>query len=175
MGTQVDHKRAKKWAEEHNLNRKRAVPSTNQNSLVKQTRINDYFPIQANSQDERTQHTSPHRIYSLSSPWIQRDDMNHSGNILPDGTKLTRPLSLSDFISLNDNENDNKLIEEEEKVPTFENIFKMLKNKVKLMAEEKATLRYGMSRIINLPAYMRVWFPENECQDIMKLCEEDLK
>ncbi|CAG8455283.1 13466_t:CDS:10, partial [Dentiscutata heterogama] len=51
----------------------------------------------------------------------------------------------------------------------------MLKNKKKLTAEEKATLRYGVSRVIDLSAHMRVWFTETERQDMMKDHEEILK
>jgi hypothetical protein len=51
----------------------------------------------------------------------------------------------------------------------------MLKNKKKLTAEEKATLRYGVSRVIDLSAHMRAWFTEVERQDVMKDHEEILK
>ena len=49
------------------------------------------------------------------------------------------------------------------------------KNKKKLTAEEKATLKYGVSRLIDLSTHMRVWFSEIEHRDMMKDYEEILK
>jgi hypothetical protein len=48
----------------------------------------------------------------------------------------------------------------------------MLNNKKKLTAEEKATLRHGVSRIIDLSAHIHIWFTETERQDMMKGNEE---
>ncbi|CAI2188112.1 6231_t:CDS:2, partial [Funneliformis geosporum] len=150
--------------------------------VQKRTKIDDYFLVTSPLQHEQDQHprTPEHRIYSASdfvSSRIQEDkqqqsiDKNHSGNILPDGTKLMRPPPAPDFISL-------KL-----EIVLVKDIFaknlsqhtEMLKNKNKLTAEEKATLRYGVSRVIDLSAHMRVWFTEIERQDIMKDYEEILK
>ncbi|CAG8685894.1 929_t:CDS:10, partial [Funneliformis mosseae] len=50
-----------------------------------------------------------------------------------------------------------------------------LKSKGKLTAAEKATLRYSMSRIIDLSAHMRAWFSVSERQNMMKDYEEILK
>jgi len=38
----------------------------------------------------------------------------------------------------------------------------MLKNKRNLTAEERSTLKYGMPRIIDLSAHMRIWFSDIE-------------
>ncbi|CAG8793995.1 15213_t:CDS:2, partial [Acaulospora morrowiae] len=51
----------------------------------------------------------------------------------------------------------------------------ILKDKKKINAEEKATLRYGMSRIIDLSAHMRGWFSASERQHMMKGYEEIFK
>ncbi|CAI2188315.1 2020_t:CDS:2, partial [Funneliformis geosporum] len=79
--------------------------------VQKRTKIDDYFLVTSPLQHEQDQHprTPEHRIYSASdfvSSRIQEDkqqqsiDKNHSGNILPDGTKLMRPPPAPDFISL---------------------------------------------------------------------------
>jgi hypothetical protein len=45
---------------------------------------------------------------------------------------------------------------------------KILKNKEKLNPVERATLRYGMSRIIDLSAHMQAWFSDIDIQHMMR-------
>ena len=59
-----------------------------------------------------------------------------------------------------------------------ENVFqcvKVLKDKKKLTAIEKVTLKYGMSKIIDLSAHMNEWFSMEDRQYIMKGHEKILK
>ncbi|GET04713.1 hypothetical protein GLOIN_2v1495217 [Rhizophagus clarus] len=75
-------------------------------------------------------------------------------------------------------------VDYDKKIPTLDNILCspcQLISKIgiypweKLTAEEKATLTYGVSRVIDLSAHMRAWFTEVERQDVMKDYEEILK
>ncbi|CAG8648602.1 14511_t:CDS:2, partial [Acaulospora morrowiae] len=90
------------------------------------------------------------------------------------------------LFSSSEDENDNLLMVDnnsDEEIPALDvilssqsiNHIEILQNKEKLTTEEKVTLRYGASRVIDLSTHMRVWFTETERQDMMKDYNEILK
>ncbi|GET04711.1 hypothetical protein GLOIN_2v1495217 [Rhizophagus clarus] len=110
--------------------------------------------------------TYPNEKSTLSTPsTFSNKEKSNSRNIFPN-------------ILLDDT------VDYDKKIPTLDNILCspcQLISKIgicpweKLTAEEKATLTYGVSRVIDLSAHMRAWFTEVERQDVMKDYEEILK
>ncbi|CAG8463461.1 14420_t:CDS:2, partial [Racocetra fulgida] len=93
----------------------------------------------------------------------------------PPNTSLTIPGNKANTV-LNRNQKDKPITGSKRKYPNKESTLSTPSTPPnKLTAEEKATLRYGVSRVIDLSAHMRVWFTETERQDMMKDHEKILK
>lgn len=131
------------------------------------------------------------------------------GNILPDGTKITKPSPLNyaqtdEDDEIPSNEANDYSDEDEESLPPEDSLAfalssskawplpsgknvgdiyskkisenaRTVKNKKRLTAIEKAILRYGASRIIDLSAHMKKWFCENDKKFIKKDYESMLR
>ncbi|CAG8700157.1 3310_t:CDS:10, partial [Cetraspora pellucida] len=98
----------------------------------------------------------------------------HAGNVLPDSSVLPPPSSSMPTNIQTWSLPSGKFVKD----IFAENISRhaeILKDKKKINAADKATLRYGMSRIIDLSAHMRGWFSASERQHMTKDYEEILK
>ncbi|CAG8485990.1 16671_t:CDS:2 [Dentiscutata erythropus] len=85
------------------------------------------------------------------------------GSILPDGTVLPKPPSQPNFILASDSDE----VSFSSSQMTFDDN-EVLKKKETLSLVERATLRYGMSKVIDLSAHMQDWFSEIDIQHMVK-------
>ncbi|CAG8678104.1 5344_t:CDS:2, partial [Ambispora gerdemannii] len=143
------------------------------------------------------------RTYPNEKSTPPNKEKNHSGNILPDGTKLTRLPPPPDFTSLSDGENDNPLmVDNDEEIPTLDSILssplptniqnwslssRKFVNEifVKNISQHAIMLKNNCRREGNLEIWdvksyrslssYAIMVSDIECQDMMKDYEEILK